>query len=400
MSQIICPRCNKEVQKEKQCKLCSSKLILNDRYYLLKVLGKNIGVTYLALDTEKRENVVIKELSIKKLKRWKDEELFKREAETLLAMDHPNIPKFVDYFEITLGRKIKYYTVMEFVYGVTLEDDIKNMDYKDYEVILFIKEIATILDYLHNLRPPIIHRDLKLTNIIRRKRDGKLVLIDFGAVIDALKPEGGSTIAGTFGYMAPEQFMGKPTPKSDYYSLGVIALVLLTEKQPEEFMDGIELNLDKATLSLKMKIILEALLNKNLDERVGDLNSFNTFLKNLDKKKDKGVDLFRSLTELKEISTQLRNLDNSVKRDGYITPEYKDIPIKKFTTFFHTLNEKEITLLEIILLKDHKYLLDAFYNLYSSAIKSGRLDFQKILYFNKYHKENDTFQDLVSPFSV
>ena len=68
-------------------------------------------------------------------------------------------------------------------------------------------DIAEALRYLHGRAPAVVHRDIKPGNIIRRS-DGSYTLVDFGAVRDRLKPEGGSTVVGTFGYMAPEQFPG------------------------------------------------------------------------------------------------------------------------------------------------------------------------------------------------
>ena len=71
--------------------------------------------------------------------------------------------------------------------------------------------------------PPVIHRDLKPGNVIRRP-DGSFAFVDFGAVRDKLRPEGGSTVVGTFGYMAPEQFQGRALPASDVYAVGATAL--------------------------------------------------------------------------------------------------------------------------------------------------------------------------------
>jgi hypothetical protein len=79
----------------------------------------------------------------------------------------------------------------------------------------------------------VIHRDIKPGNIIRRP-DGSFCLVDFGSVRDGLRPEGGSTVVGTFGYMAPEQFQGRALPATDVYAVGALLLALITGKSPEE----------------------------------------------------------------------------------------------------------------------------------------------------------------------
>jgi len=84
----------------------------------------------------------------------------------------------------------------------------------------------------------LVHRDIKPSNVIRRT-DGSLSLVDFGSVRDVLKdPDlGGSTVAGTFGYMAPEQFAGDASPRTDLYGLGALAVALLTRREPHTLLD-------------------------------------------------------------------------------------------------------------------------------------------------------------------
>ena len=101
------------------------------------------------------------------------------------------------------------------------------------EVIRFLEDASSVLEYLHERSPPVIHRDVNPKNVIRRA-DGSHVLVDFGAVRDKLKPEGGSTVVGTFGYMAPEQFQGRALPASDVFAVGATALRLLTGLEPDK----------------------------------------------------------------------------------------------------------------------------------------------------------------------
>jgi len=263
----ICPNCGTDNSYENSsCEICESNLNLNDKYYLIKVLGEGNQITYLAQDLS-QNSVIIKEFSISSLDEWKQEELFKREIVALKSLNHKQIPKLIDDFKIVYKKDKTYYLVMEFIDGTSLKDKI-NKIYSEDDILQLIEELIVILEYLHSFNPPIIHRDIKPSNIILDKNN-RLNLIDFGAVTDILKPEGGSTIVGTYGYMAPEQFMGRATVQSDYYSLGAIIIKLLTKEELDQIIDITDLSfVNKLNVSNKMKVVLINLLSVDLSKRV------------------------------------------------------------------------------------------------------------------------------------
>ena len=293
---IICPSCGSiNEDKNLNCKeqLCSYELLLNKKYYLIKVLGENIGITYLAYDFHKKINVVIKELPFGILRDWKTKELFTREVNTLSKLNHQSIPKLIEEFSLGFGKNNRIYLVMEYIDGINLKEEMKTKRYRTEEILDILKQVVHILNYLHSLNPKVIHRDLKLSNLIRKK-SGSIVLIDFGSVADILKSKEGTTITGTFGYMAPEQLLGKSSVKSDYYSLGMIAAVLLSRREPEDMFDGISLNW-KAHISIDSKVnyLLENLLAESINKRISSaveiINLIDKIEKNelnIDKKKN------------------------------------------------------------------------------------------------------------------
>jgi serine/threonine protein kinase len=127
---------------------------------------------------------------------------------------------------------------MEYVDGTSLAqliDEHRQLD--PAEVINICLELLSILDYLHGRVPPILHRDIKPANIIVRP-NGLPALVDFGSVRRVFMgpDEFGSTVAGTYGYMPYEQYMGQATPASDLYALGATLLHLITGRPPREFM--------------------------------------------------------------------------------------------------------------------------------------------------------------------
>ena len=206
-------------------------LLQDGRYALLRKLGEGSqGETFEALDKRDGRLVAVKRFMVRGAKSWKDVELAEREARVLSQLSHPALPIYVDHFE----EHGALYLVMERLEGDSLAALHKRGARLDEtRVLAFLHQASDALDYLHSRSPPVIHRDIKPGNVISRP-DGSFALVDFGSVRDHLKPEGGSTVVGTFGYMAPEQFQGRALPQSDVYAVGATALSLLTGREPED----------------------------------------------------------------------------------------------------------------------------------------------------------------------
>jgi hypothetical protein len=201
------------------------------RYVVIGVLGSGAqGSTLDAVDKLQGRPVAIKRFQVRGAKSWKDVELAEREARVLSSLSHPALPAYVEHFE----EDGCLYLVMEKIEGERLSDiRARGARFSRSDVVRFLREVGVALDYLHGRAPPVIHRDIKPSNVIRRP-DGTYALVDFGAVRDFLKPEGGSTVVGTFGYMAPEQFQSRAMPASDVYATAATALSMLTGREPEQ----------------------------------------------------------------------------------------------------------------------------------------------------------------------
>jgi hypothetical protein len=201
------------------------------RFVLLGALGEGTqGITFDAVDKREGRPVAIKRFDVRGARSWKDVELAEREARVLQSFSHPKLPAYIDHFE----EDGALYLVMEKIDGESLAARrARGAPFGQDEVVRLLRDAADVLDYLHGRVPPVIHRDLKPGNVIRRP-DGSFAFVDFGAVRDKLRPKGGSTVVGTFGYMAPEQLQGRALPASDVYAMGATALTMLTGSEPED----------------------------------------------------------------------------------------------------------------------------------------------------------------------
>lgn len=248
--------------------------LLQDRYEIVRVLGEGaLGRTMLAVDRQRGDGqVAIKELLPSRMKRWKDYDLFERECRTLRSLSHPGIPAYYDDFIIESedGGPARLFLVQEFVDGREIQEMLDDGEAFDEDRVRDIAEQTLhILAYLHTLNPPVIHRDIKPANLMLTSQ-GKVKLIDFGAVREAVTADGiGSTIVGTFGYMPPEQYAGASKPATDLFALGATCVQLLTGRPPGELFEGLHKFTipDDLPVTLGFEKILLRLTEPEVDQR-------------------------------------------------------------------------------------------------------------------------------------
>lgn len=215
----------------------ASSEIIDGRYRILRRLGQgSSGTTYAAEVLATGQTIALKALSLRGLQDWKKIELFEREARILKTLNHPAIPQYIDFFQVDTVDNRWFYLAQDLAAGTSLADWVEAGGRVDEaEARRIAAEVLEVLVYLHGLSPPVIHRDIKPQNIIRRD-DGHIYLVDFGAVQTVYRNSlsQGSTVVGTYGYMAPEQFRGQAVPATDLYSLGATLLFLLTHQSPAD----------------------------------------------------------------------------------------------------------------------------------------------------------------------
>lgn len=271
---MLCASCaSPQAEHATVCERCHGPVLLNDRYRLLDILdASGVGITYLARDED--THVIIKELSFGRMDSLKSHQLFEREARLLQQLNHDQIPTYLDDFVWGIGKHEAHYLVEAYIPGQTLAEEMATHRYDEDEVLHIIESLAKILGDLHDLRPPVIHRDIKPQNIIRHQHTGVLYLIDFGAardqVVDTLS---GTTIVGTFGYMAPEQFAARALPASDIYGLGMLAIELLSQKPLIDMLDERHQLNWRAHVYVRPETmaLLEAMTHPDLSQRLASV---------------------------------------------------------------------------------------------------------------------------------
>ncbi len=249
MSNCLCLACDRANSiTTRFCTQCGAKLQIQERYRALKVIGQGgFGKTFLAQDESKpsQPRCVIKQFAFETINPNASQgtldiaiRLFEQEAKRLNDLGkHSQIPELLS-FTVHEGKQ---YLIQEFIDGETLEQELRRVGaFSVQQVRDALVEVLQILEFVHS--KSVIHRDISPDNIIRRRSDQKLVLVDFGAAKHAtatLLAKTGTGI-GKPSYGAPEQMLGKSVFQSDLFGLGVTCLHLLTNVEPFTLYDVLE----------------------------------------------------------------------------------------------------------------------------------------------------------------
>lgn len=199
--------------------------MLDGKYEIKKVLGQGgMGTVYLCENKRLGNLWAVKEVN----SQWKEKIDFLAEPNILKNLSHTGIVRIIDIFY----EDDNLYLVEDYIEGKTLEEHVDDNGPLTSELVKDITlQLCSILDYLHNLTPSIIYRDLKPSNIMLTPYN-KVVLIDFGIARTYKEgKEGDTVVLGSMGYIAPEQLVNiQSNVKTDIYSLGVTMFFMLTGK--------------------------------------------------------------------------------------------------------------------------------------------------------------------------
>jgi serine/threonine protein kinase len=218
--------------------------IVNDRYRIISLMGAGgMGAVYRAFDARLNRQVAIKENYHTAAQGTSQ---FEREANILASLRHPGLPVVFDHFVIPNQGQ---YLVMEFIEGEDLQQMLNQRgSLPEEDALRWILQVATALEYLHRQNPPIIHRDVKPSNI-KITPTGEALLVDFGIAkqySDQQRTQTGAQGVSP-GFSPPEQYGTAPTDaRSDVYALAATLNALLTGAAPVSSLDRL---LGKATLA-------------------------------------------------------------------------------------------------------------------------------------------------------
>ena len=283
-----------ELQQLLPHELVTAGKILSGRYQITKVLASGgFSETYIAADLQRpgKPSCVVKRMkpaSNHPQHLQMASRLFQLEAETLEVLGkHDRIPQLLAYFE----EEQEFFLVQELVDGHPLSWELKpGKPVSEIVAIAILQDLLPILAFVHNCKT--IHRDIKPSNIMRRHSDGKLVIIDFGAVKQVsnrmLAANGQTNLTvsvGTLGYAPAEQTAGRAFYSSDIYAVGMLVIKALTGFAPHELQldphTGEVLWLDKAQVSQELATFIYKMVRYDYTQRYQSASEALVALRNL-----------------------------------------------------------------------------------------------------------------------
>ncbi|MFB2892763.1 SUMF1/EgtB/PvdO family nonheme iron enzyme [Aerosakkonemataceae cyanobacterium BLCC-F50] len=226
------------------CSYCGANnlgTLFRNRFRVIGLIGEGgFGRTYQAEDVDKLDDPCVIKQFVPQVQGTaalnKAAELFKQEAKRLFELGdrHSQIPRLIAYFE----QGTRLYLVQEFIKGQTLLEEVRQGAFNEEQILQILHDLLPVLKFIHESN--VIHRDIKPDNIIRRQKDGKLVLIDFGGAKQVTQTSLAKAATGIYtpGYAPTEQMAGRPCHGSDLYSLGATCVRLLTGCLPVPDISG------------------------------------------------------------------------------------------------------------------------------------------------------------------
>jgi serine/threonine protein kinase/Flp pilus assembly protein TadD len=215
--------------------------VICDRYRIVRFIARGgMGEVYEVEDTELHTHIALKTIAPSRASSKQQLNRFKQEIQLARKVSHPNVCRVFD-----LGRSRDeqhgdvLFLTMELLPGATLAAYLKENGAMTYEAALpLVRQMVSALAAAHHAG--VVHRDFKPANVMLLTDPQSPTVVkvtDFGLAVipeaEETRSELISDVAGTPAYMAPEQFQGHYSPRTDIYALGLTVYQMLTGKIPE-----------------------------------------------------------------------------------------------------------------------------------------------------------------------
>ena len=312
-----CPNCNQPYTPgDEVCQYCGfvfpfstdvlePGVLMQSRYKIDGLTHSGgMGNVYPAKDTKFSDRPCIVKQVKEPVKTEEDLRKLEAEAIEMSKLSHPNVAMILDHFV----EGPFYYLVVEFIRGKTLSEIFHDRGGRldEEEVIRWAIAMCDVVSYLH--RAGVVHRDISPQNVMLTD-DGIIKFIDFGTLRELRDIAAGGTAGmGKFGYAPPEQWMGRPEPRSDIFALGATIYYLLTGFLPisKEYLEG------QGPQNEDFNPVFPSIREKNHDVSTGLETVLSKALQlDIEKRHSSAEDLQRELQSLIEIQSPVLSLESS-----------------------------------------------------------------------------------------